>query len=111
MRTTLPLRAWLVIGAIALVFLSSQAHGQGVLVSGTVTDHFGRPVPGVAVSLIHQQFGRSPPAFTDGFGQYSLWNIPPSPLPYFIEVYWGNQLIYRQQLVVAGPLVWHIRVQ
>ena len=102
---------WLVIGAIALLLLSSQAHGQGVLVSGTVTDRFGRPVPGVAVSLIHPQFGRSAPAFTDGFGQYSLWSIPPNSAPYFIEVYWGYQLIYRQQLVVGGPLIWNIRVQ
>ena len=111
MRIAFSPRAWFVIGAIALILISSRAYGQGVVVSGTVTDRFGRPVPGVAVSLIHPQFGRSQPAFTDALGQYTLWGIPPNPAPYFVEVYWGYQLIYRQPLVVAGPRIWQIRVQ
>ncbi len=75
---------------ILFAALSGGVLGQaGVPVAGTVTNGAGRPVPGVAVSLIHPVLGRSSPADTDQFGHYTVGNVPPHPTPYFTEVYWG----------------------
>jgi hypothetical protein len=63
------------------------------------------PVPGVAVSLVHQQLGRSSPSHTDGYGRFGWTAIPVRPEPYYLEMYWGSKLIYRSQLFVQGPLV------
>ena len=111
MRHLTRIRTSLAVAAILLAATSTTAFGQGVPVSGTVMNSFGRPVPGLAVSMIHPIFGRSSPAFTDAFGQYTVWNVPPNPIPYYIEVYWGNQLIYRQQISVSGPLYWPVHVR
>jgi hypothetical protein len=97
--------------ALVLWFaLLGSAQAQGVSVYGTVTNAFGQPVPGITVSLFHPQFGRSFPAYTDGFGRYTMYAVPVHPTPYYIEAYWGNQLIYRAPISVAGPVMWHIRL-
>ena len=72
----------------------------GVLIDG----RSGQPAPGLMVSLIHPVLGRSAPTFSNGFGQFGWSAIPMRVEPYFVEVYWNGNLIYRQPLVVAGPL-------
>jgi hypothetical protein len=57
------------------------------------------------VSLIHPALGRSAPAFTDPIGRFGWTAIPLRPEPYFLEVYWGKKLIYRQPVQVRGPLI------
>ena len=112
MRNFARIQGLLLAAMIFFAATSTAAFGQsGVAVSGTVMNNAGRPVPGVVVSLIHPVYGRSSPVYTDHFGQYTVWNVPPHPTPYFMEVYWGQQLIYRQQLLVRGPVTWHVRVQ
>lgn len=60
------------------------------------------PAPGLLVSLVHPQFGRSAPVFTDNYGNFVMANVPMSPVPYYIEVYWGQNLIYRNLVIIGG---------
>ncbi len=64
----------------------------------------GAPIPGLLVSLVHPQLGRSAPVYTDNFGNFSMGNIPISNIPYYLEVYWGRNLIYRTSFPVYGPM-------
>ena len=73
---------------------------EGVLIDGRT----GTPAPGLLVSLIHPVLGRSAPSFTDPYGRYGWFAIPMRPEPYYLEVYWGPNLIFRQQLRVGGPV-------
>jgi hypothetical protein len=61
------------------------------------------PAPGLTLFLVHQFMGRSAPTFTDANGRFGWLAIPASGQPYFLEVYWGQQLIYRQPVQVRGP--------
>jgi len=70
---------------------ANQAVVQGQLISRNTN----YPAPGLKVSLIHPQLGRSAPAISDGNGVFTFYGIPLMQTPYFLEVYWGNQLIYR----------------
>lgn len=109
MRKALQRARLLLATPILLLVLCGGALAQyQVPVSGVVRNATNLPVPGVAVSLVHPVFGRSAPSFTDQFGQYTFWNIPRHPAPYFLEIYWGQQLIYRQQLYVNGPMQWNV---
>ncbi len=88
-----------------LIFLCS-VHGfaQSFPVQGTVIKaQVNTPVPGLTVSLVHPRLGRSTPATTNRFGQYFFYNIPAQPEPYFLEVYWGQQLVFRTALRINGP--------
>jgi hypothetical protein len=84
---------------------------QPATIYGTVTNSANQPVPGVTVSLIHPQLGRSSPSVTDSYGRYSIYQIPVHSVPYYIEVYWGSQLIYRTSIPVSGQMNWNIRIQ
>lgn len=92
-----------------ILFLTSFiTNGQGYSVS--VQGSFcsiqagGQAAPGLMVSFVHPQLGRSAPAYTDMYGNFMMFNIPVMPNPYFIEVYWGANLIYRNTVQVGGPL-------
>lgn len=85
--------------------LAQMPFGGTVPVQGQVISRSRGPVPGVTVSLIHPALGRSAPAFTDGYGRFG-WNaIPLRPEPYFLEIYWGQQLMYRQPVRINQPLM------
>jgi hypothetical protein len=43
--------------------------------------------------------------FTGPTGGYFFANVPPQMQPYYIEAYWGNQLLYRGVLSYAGAPV------
>ena len=96
---------------LCLSLAAAELGAQSVPVYGIVTNAVGRPVPGVTVSLFHPTFGRSYPSMTDVSGRYIQYNIPVHPTAYFIEVYWGNQLIYRAQIPVRGPTQWNIQIR
>lgn len=61
------------------------------------------PAPGLTVFLVHQAMGRSAPSFTDANGRFGWTAIPVSAQPYFLELYWGQRLIYRQPIQVRSP--------
>jgi hypothetical protein len=89
----------------ALCVSYNDSYAQMVPVQGTIVQAgTNQPVPGLTVSLIHPALGRSVPAITNQFGQYFFYNIPLRPDPYYLEVYWGMQLIFRTQVFVVGPV-------
>ena len=90
---------------ILTLTMASQALGSGPMgfVQGTLCSlQNNGPAPGLLVSLVHQYLGRSSPTYTDQYGNFQLFNIPARPEPYLIEVYWGQQLVYRNQIYVHG---------
>ncbi len=82
---------------------AQPAPAIAVPVQGQVVSSQG-PVPGVTVFLVHQVLGRSAPSYTDLYGRFGWSAIPVRPEPYFLEIYWGPRLIYRQPILVSGPL-------
>lgn len=90
--------------ALAADSIAQPAPAVTVPVQGQVLSSQG-PVPGVTVFLVHQILGRSAPSYTDLYGRFGWSAIPVRPEPYFLEIYWGPRLIYRQAIRVSGPLV------
>ncbi|MGH6754446.1 MAG: carboxypeptidase-like regulatory domain-containing protein [Solimonas sp.] len=64
-----------------------------------------QPAPGLTVSLVHPMLGRSAPTFTNQFGQFFIPNVPLRNDPYYLEVYWGQALIYRDMVGVNGNVM------
>lgn len=84
---------------------ANALNGQSTVVQGVFCSaQSGSPIPGLTVSLVHPELGRSAPAFTNENGYFQMINIPLTSTPYYIEVYWGSRLIYRSQIQVQGPL-------
>lgn len=103
MRRVIPLS----ILAAAALALAQSAHAQTMptaLVEGYVTRQ-NAPVPGVTVSLVHPAVGRSSPSVTNPLGYYYFVNVPLRQDPYYIEVYWGTQLLFRNVVTVGAPRI------
>lgn len=79
--------------------------GASVPVQGQLLSRSRGAVPGVTAFLLHPFLGRSAPSFTDAYGRFGWIAIPVRPEPYFLEIYWGQQLIYRQPIRVEAPLM------
>jgi hypothetical protein len=79
--------------------VQAGASVQGQLISRTQV-----PVPGVTAFLVHPVLGRSAPSVTDASGRFGWGFIPIRPEPYFLEIYWGPNLIYRQPVQISGPV-------
>ena len=77
---------------------------EGALVEGTVV-RGSQPLPGVTVSLVHPSVGRSSPSATNPKGYFYFSNVPIRPDPYYLEVYWGKELLSRTQVLVSGARV------
>jgi len=87
--------------------LAPRARAQDPVapVDGVVLDnHTGTGAPGLTAYLIHPVLGRSAPTLTDAGGHFAWSAIPMRAEPYYLEIYWGANLIYRQQLLVPGPV-------
>ena len=82
----------------------AQPFGPTVPVQGQVFSRsVNGPAPGLTVFLVHKVIGRSAPSFTDANGRFGWIAIPVSVQPYFLELYWGQNLIYRQPIQVTSP--------
>jgi hypothetical protein len=55
--------------------------------------------------LVHQVLGRGAPVFSGPGGNYGFYNVPPRQEPYYIEAYWGQQLLFRSMLYYKGGSV------
>jgi hypothetical protein len=89
-----------------ILFLAEPARTQTqpvALVEGYVLRGDNQPVPGVTVSLVHPAVGRSSPSVTNPMGYYYFANVPLRSEPYFLEVYWGTQLLSRSTVAVGVP--------
>lgn len=97
--------------SIFLVIFNANAAGlDGVNVSGGFCSaQNGAPMPGVTVSLLHPQLGRSAPSTTNIKGRFDITNIKPHPQPYVIEVTWGAQIIYSATVRVVEKITLPMR--
>jgi len=89
--------------AAGSITYAQMPFAPNVPVQGQVISNVRGPVPGLTVSLVHPVLGRSAPSFTDNLGRFGWSAIPVRQEAYFLEVYWGQNLIYRQQIQVGGP--------
>ena len=100
-----PIFAVLVLALGLIMPLRAFAQGPSASVEGIVLDNrTGLGAPGLTASLIHPQLGRSAPSLTDADGHFEWAAVPVQPDPYYLEIYWGPNLIYRQQVLVQGPV-------
>jgi Carboxypeptidase regulatory-like domain len=81
------------------------AQAQTAAVSGRIVRGDGSPVPGLTVSLVHPQIGRSQPISSDETGHFVFYNVPIHPEAYYVEIYWGERLIYRNSVLVHGDVI------
>ena len=87
----LRLLVFFVVGVIASASVRAQS---GPPIYGQVISQSRGPVAGITVSLIHPTLGRSTPVFSQQNGYYFFSNVPAGQT-YYIEAYWGNNLLYR----------------
>jgi hypothetical protein len=91
---------WLLVLIVVLCVAATAQKAQGAALNGMVVDRQQRPVPGLSVVLVMQK-GERAPGKTDKNGRFLIPNVPPGR-GYFVEVYWGKDLMYRQPVNVAG---------
>ena len=94
------LQVWLLIILLSCMYDAHTEPAQSVVRGNVIVNTTHTPASGLTVSLLHPRLGRSVPAITDNYGNYTFIQIPLMPDPYFIEIYWGNQLIYRNIITV-----------
>lgn len=78
MKTTLRWFSLLLILGVALGGVSLWAATQNALVTGSVFDQNGAPVPGATVRLINASIGFSQTVQTDANGSYTFSSVPPA---------------------------------
>ena len=61
-----------------------------------------RPIPGLIVSLVNAEAGRSAPSITDSTGHYYFSDVPNIQGFYYLEIYWGRELRYRSSIQIHG---------
>ena len=82
-------------------FPANSEQLQATIVGQLLTRDNNLPAPGLVVSLVHPFLGRSVPTSSDVYGRFTFFGIPLNRDPYYIEVYWGSELIYRQSIFVG----------
>jgi hypothetical protein len=88
------LRILILLVAIAVTSCGAARAQFGPAIYGTVFSQTRGPISGVTVSLVNPTLGRSTPVFSQANGYYFFPNVPAGQ-NYYIEAYWGNQLLYR----------------
>ena len=104
---TKPIRFFLIIfGLLGLGLSASHANAQQAIVSGEiVASQTSKAIPGLSVYLVHPRLGRSVAAISDNFGKFVFYDIPFHNEQYYIEVYWGDSVRYRNPLSVSSSTV------
>ena len=80
-----------------------QASVDGTVVYRATTTEPETAIPGVTVYLVNPAVGRSHAEITDLDGRFSFENVPNTPDGqnwYYVEIYWGRDLIYRRAVQV-----------
>ena len=73
--------------------------------TGAVQASDGTPLAGLTVYLVHPSAGRSTPVVTNRFGTFQFRHVPPIEDAYYLEIYWGADLIHRVRQRVEGDTV------
>jgi hypothetical protein len=87
---------------LALVFSATAQQSGYATLSGAVVDRQGHPVPGLSVSLIAEK-GQINPVTTDRNGRFVFANVRIGRV-YYVEIYWGRDLMYRQPVTLSRAL-------
>jgi len=87
---------------LLLVARPAPVAAQGGTVSGVVLSSRQTPIPGLTLYLVHPVLGRSSPSYTNPQGQFSFISVPLRNDPYYLEIYWGKQLLYRKPVFVKA---------
>lgn len=102
----------LIIGLCIFLIFFGTAFAQVGSLAGIVVNQLNYPIPGLTVSLVHPSIGRSYPSITDNLGRFLFSNVPLRNDPYYIEIYWGSTLMYRNTIVINRDYFsWVIRLQ
>jgi len=94
MKRTVPI---IIVFAILLL---TYERARADSLRGFIVNESGTPIPGLTVSIARPDF-RSQPSITDSSGHYFFANVP-SPGNWYLEVYWGKDLVYRKDTVIKG---------
>ena len=68
----IPILKRVVIAAGLLLLAGSSAFAQQATITGTVTDSSGGVLPGVTITVVHEETGNTFEAVTDGQGQFRV---------------------------------------
>lgn len=80
-----------------------DAAAQPPYIAGRVVNSVGVAIPGLTVQLQNQEVGPSAPTVTGPAGEYVFTDVPTQVrVPYFIEVWWGQRLVYRDIVPQLG---------
>jgi hypothetical protein len=90
---------------ITLALLASPSISSAESMTGVIVSRSGVPVAGLTVQLAHPTIGRSVPVITDSYGQFKFINVPATNDSYYLEVYWGRDLVYSQRVVIQGDFI------
>lgn len=99
MKTTL---CFVLLLTLALVFNAAAQQTGYAALSGAVVDRQGHPAPGLSVSLIGRQ-GKANSVITDKNGRFVFANVALNN-EYYVEIYWGRDLMYRQPVTLTRAL-------
>jgi hypothetical protein len=72
---------------------------------GQVINKQNRPIPGLTISIVNTTAGRSTPSITDAGGNFLISNIPLVNQKFYLEIYWGKDLIYRNLISIVKDTV------
>lgn len=92
----------IILGLCLFLMLFGTASAQVGSLTGAVVNQQDHPIPGLTVYLVHPEAGRSSPSITDSSGRFYFYNVPLRKDLYYIEIYWGRDLIYRQSIPIRG---------
>lgn len=87
------------VAIIAIAMLFAVGPSEAATVEGAVYDRSGNMVPGVSVSIDLPGDGAEQSTYTNRDGRFVFFDVQPGT--YIIEVYWGNELVYRRQHTVS----------
>lgn len=84
--------------ALSGIFLHS-AWADSVVIKGSIFNRAGTPLPGCTVFIISGSY-KTPPVISETSGTFEieLSLQTGSPSSYFLEIYWGQELMYRKPL-------------
>ena len=90
--------------ALTAVFSQSACAGS-VVITGAIFNRAGTPLPGCTVFVDSGNY-RTPPIITETSGTFEIDLAVQGNSPsYFLEIYWGKELMYRKPLPLNGPLL------
>lgn len=89
---------------LLLMLVMDAAAGVG-FISGEIKTRSNQPIPGLTVSLVHPVLGRiSLSSISDAAGRFFIDNVPLRSDPYYLEIYWGRTLRFRNTVIINKPV-------